>query len=77
MTWLNIQVQNDHSGFHFPLVYSPEFHDFHHLRFHTCYGWLNFWDWVYGTDKEFQVSKLHKERHFRLHTLKYIVKRFL
>ena len=40
------------------------------FRFHTSYGWLHFWDWFHGTDIEFQKSKVHKERHFRLHTLK-------
>ena len=24
---------NDHCGYHFPLHFSPEFHDFHHLKF--------------------------------------------
>jgi sterol desaturase/sphingolipid hydroxylase (fatty acid hydroxylase superfamily) len=32
LVWLGFQVQNDHSGYHFPFVYSPEMHDFHHLR---------------------------------------------
>jgi len=68
--WLNFQVQNDHSGYHFPIVFSPEFHDFHHRRFHTCYGWLHFWDRVWGTDIEFESSKIHKARHVRLHSLK-------
>ena len=35
-----LKVMNDHSGYHFPFSFSPEFHDFHHLRFHTSYGWL-------------------------------------
>jgi sterol desaturase/sphingolipid hydroxylase (fatty acid hydroxylase superfamily) len=30
--WLSFQVQNDHSGYHFPIFFSPEMHDFHHLR---------------------------------------------
>ncbi len=30
--WLGFQVQNDHSGYHFPLMFSPEFHDYHHLK---------------------------------------------
>ena len=37
---IQLQVMNDHSGYHFPLAFSPEFHDFHHLKFHTSYGWL-------------------------------------
>lgn len=66
--WIGFQVQNDHSGYHFPLMYSPEFHDYHHLKFHTSYGWLGFWDWVWGTDIEFQRTRVHKKRHVRLHT---------
>lgn len=66
--WIGFQVQNDHSGYHFPLMFSPEFHDYHHLKFHTSYGWLSFWDWAYGTDWQFQKSQVHRERNIRLHT---------
>jgi len=69
-TWIGFQVQNDHSGYHFPMMFSPEFHDYHHLKFHTSYGWLSFWDWFWGTDIEFQKANVHKERHIRLHTIK-------
>lgn len=33
--WLivvHIVTLNDHSGYHFPLMPSPEFHDYHHLK---------------------------------------------
>ena len=30
--WLTFQTQNDHSGYHFPIMFSPEFHDYHHLK---------------------------------------------
>ena len=40
------------------------------FRFHTSYGWLGFWDWLYGTDAEFERSPVHKKRHIRLHTTK-------
>jgi len=66
--WITFQVQNDHSGYHFPIMFSPEFHDYHHLKFHTSYGWLTFWDWFYGTDIEFQKTEVMKERHFRIHS---------
>lgn len=67
---MQFQGLMDHSGYHFPLLNSPELHDFHHLRFHTCFG-LNgtstsFMDWIHGTDAEFEKSTLHKQRHFRL-----------
>jgi 5-hydroxyisourate hydrolase-like protein (transthyretin family) len=32
LVWIEFQIQNDHSGFHFPIVFSPEFHDYHHLK---------------------------------------------
>ena len=51
---LSLQVMNDHSGYHFPLSFSPEFHDFHHLKFHTSYGWLGVQDWIHGTDAQFK-----------------------
>jgi len=68
--WIGFQVMNDHSGYHFPLFFSPEFHDYHHLKFHTSYGWLSFWDWFWGTDIEFQRTVVHKKRNIRLHTTK-------
>ena len=40
------------------------------LRFHTCYGWLPLWDWLYGTDAAFEKSPVHFARDIRLHTLK-------
>ena len=43
-----------HSGYHLPLLPSPEFHDFHHLKFHTSYGWLGVQDWIHGTDAQFK-----------------------
>jgi len=63
---IQLQVMNDHCGYHFPLHFSPEFHDFHHLKFHTSYGWFGIWDWIHGTDEKFDKSSMHKLRHFRL-----------
>lgn len=67
---IQLQVMNDHSGYHFPLAFSPEFHDFHHLKFHTSYGWLGIQDWLHGTDAQFFDSSVHVKRHVRLHTTK-------
>jgi len=67
---LGMQVLNDHSGYHFPWNFSPEFHDFHHLKFHTSYGWLGLWDWIHGTDEKFDKATLHRLRHFRLYSTK-------
>jgi methylsterol monooxygenase len=70
--WICIMLAQtivDHCGYHLPLHSSPEFHDFHHLKFHTSYGMASgtgIWDWLYGTDDKFEASTLHKQRHFRL-----------
>ena len=32
MTVVIVSTTIDHSGYHFPLLRSPEFHDFHHLK---------------------------------------------
>ncbi|GAB0090091.1 Fatty acid hydroxylase domain-containing protein [Sergentomyia squamirostris] len=48
---------NDHSDYHFPLMPSPEAHDFHHLKFNNCYGVIGVLDWLHGTDKMFRASR--------------------
>lgn len=39
---------NVHSGYHFPLLPSPEFHDFHHVKFDSCYGVVGLLDCTCG-----------------------------
>lgn len=51
-----------HCGYHLPLLPSPEFHDFHHLKFNQCYGVLGVLDRLHGTDDKFRNSKAY-ERH--------------
>ncbi len=52
-----------HSGYHFPLMPSNEFHDFHHLTFNQNYGTImRFWDALHGTDKMWK-EKGTFERH--------------
>jgi fatty acid hydroxylase domain-containing protein 2 len=51
-----INTINSHSGYHLPLMPSPEAHDFHHLSFTNCYGVLGILDWLHGTDKNFRSS---------------------
>ncbi|XP_070197195.1 fatty acid hydroxylase domain-containing protein 2-like isoform X2 [Littorina saxatilis] len=58
--WMTIVIVNTtvhHSGYHFPLLTSPQFHDFHHLKFNCCYGVLGILDSLHGTDKPFKSSK--------------------
>ncbi|XP_059622725.1 fatty acid hydroxylase domain-containing protein 2-like [Phlebotomus argentipes] len=58
--WFSIAIMgtlNDHSDYHFPLLPSPEAHDFHHLKFNNCYGVIGLLDWLHGTDKMFRASR--------------------
>ena len=48
---------NAHSGYHLPLLPSPEFHDFHHLKFNQCYGVIGLLDYLHATDRQFRLSK--------------------
>ncbi|KAH0629874.1 hypothetical protein JD844_012325, partial [Phrynosoma platyrhinos] len=54
-----------HCGYHLPFLPSPEFHDFHHLKFNQCYGVLGVLDRLHGTDTIFRQTKAY-ERHFVL-----------
>ncbi|NXI91393.1 FXDC2 protein, partial [Psophia crepitans] len=51
-----------HCGYHLPFLPSPEFHDFHHLKFNQCYGVLGVLDYLHGTDTVFRKTKAY-ERH--------------
>ncbi|XP_068188244.1 fatty acid hydroxylase domain-containing protein 2 [Antennarius striatus] len=57
-----------HCGYHLPFLPSPEFHDFHHLRFNQCYGVLGILDRLHGTDTKFRDTKQY-ERHTLLTSL--------
>ncbi|XP_053504456.1 fatty acid hydroxylase domain-containing protein 2 isoform X2 [Ictalurus furcatus] len=57
-----------HCGYHLPLLPSPEFHDFHHLKFNQCYGVLGVLDRLHGTDDKFRKTKEY-ERHTLLLSL--------
>ncbi|XP_063058651.1 fatty acid hydroxylase domain-containing protein 2 isoform X1 [Engraulis encrasicolus] len=57
-----------HCGYHLPLLPSPEFHDFHHLKFNQCYGVLGVLDRLHGTDDKFRQTKAY-ERHTLLLSL--------
>ena len=43
-----------HSGYHLPLLFSPEFHDYHHLKFNQCFGVIGLLDFLHGTDIKFR-----------------------
>ncbi|XP_053297366.1 fatty acid hydroxylase domain-containing protein 2 [Pleuronectes platessa] len=54
-----------HCGYHLPLLPSPEFHDYHHLKFTQNFGVLGVLDRLHGTDSKFRQTKQY-ERHFVL-----------
>ncbi|XP_044520412.1 fatty acid hydroxylase domain-containing protein 2 isoform X1 [Gracilinanus agilis] len=57
-----------HCGYHLPFLPSPEFHDYHHLKFNQCYGVLGVLDHLHGTDTTFKQTKAY-ERHVLLLSL--------
>ncbi|PWA23135.1 hypothetical protein CCH79_00002492 [Gambusia affinis] len=57
-----------HCGYHLPFLPSPEFHDFHHLRFNQCFGVFGVLDRLHGTDSRFRQTKQY-ERHTLLTSL--------
>ena len=40
-----LRTLSDHSGYHLPGFPSPEFHQFHHMKFNECYGVLDLLDY--------------------------------
>lgn len=64
-TWYTLAIAVTiihHSGYHLPFLPSPEFHDFHHLKFVGNYGLLGLCDWLHSTDKLFKRS-IQSKRH--------------
>lgn len=64
-----ITTITDHSGYHFPFLKSPEFHDHHHVFFTECYGTAGLMDFIFRTDVKFRQS-VHFKRHRVLMSLK-------
>ncbi|XP_055499346.1 fatty acid hydroxylase domain-containing protein 2 [Leucoraja erinacea] len=65
MLWFSLALlisTISHCGYHLPLLPSPEFHDFHHLRFNQCFGVLGVLDRLHQTDTAFRASSAY-ERH--------------
>jgi len=57
----------EHSGYHFPLIPSPQHHDYHHAKFNECFGSpLAFMDTLCGTEKRFRRSVYYKRHRILL-----------
>ncbi|XP_044306976.1 fatty acid hydroxylase domain-containing protein 2 [Varanus komodoensis] len=68
MVWISLVLLTttvSHCGYHLPFLPSPEFHDFHHLKFNQCYGVLGVLDHLHGTNTLFKQTKAY-ERHVLL-----------
>nr|XP_020491207.1 fatty acid hydroxylase domain-containing protein 2 [Labrus bergylta] len=63
-----ISTTISHCGYHLPFLPSPEFHDFHHLKFNQCFGVFGVLDRLHGTDTKFRQTKQY-ERHTLLTSL--------
>lgn len=64
-----VTTLGDHSGYHLPFLHSPEFHDWHHLKFNECYGATGFLDKLHKTRDTFDIS-VNSLRHRTLIGLK-------
>lgn len=66
--WFTIALLSttiSHCGYHFPLLPSPEAHDYHHKMFINNFGVLGILDRLHGTDLNFRASKAY-QRHVLL-----------
>lgn len=61
-----LSTLHTHSGYHLPFLPSPEFHDYHHLKFNQNYGVLGILDRIHGTDVQFRNSQEYKRHIFTL-----------
>lgn len=52
-----LQTTISHSGYHFPILPSPEAHDFHHLKFNQNFGVLGVLDRLHGTDVSWGLER--------------------
>jgi sterol desaturase/sphingolipid hydroxylase (fatty acid hydroxylase superfamily) len=64
-----ITTLGDHSGYHLPLLHSPQFHDYHHLKFIENFGQSGIIDKIHGTSAKFEESVMGL-RHRTLWTFK-------
>jgi len=64
-----VSTVSHHSGYHLPLMPSPEFHDYHHMTFNHNFGSMGVLDNFHGTSKPYKDSKYEK-RHQTLYSLK-------
>lgn len=54
---------SEHCGYHFPLLPSTLFHDYHHVVYNQNFGLTGIMDYIHGTDIHFRHSAAY-QRHF-------------
>ncbi|XP_078480996.1 zinc finger protein isoform X2 [Ciona intestinalis] len=64
-----------HCNYHFPVMSSPQFHDYHHVKFNECFGTNGLLDWVHKTDVQFKKS-IQAKRHITYYGIGPITKLF-
>ncbi|KAG5683684.1 hypothetical protein PVAND_012950 [Polypedilum vanderplanki] len=69
MSLTTIGTLGDHSGYHLPYFHSPQFHDWHHLKFNECYGAMGLLDKFHGCCENFEKTVQYL-RHRTLFTFK-------
>ena len=57
ITFIAISTIFEHSGLHLPFLLSPEVHDYHHAKYHECFGTNGLMDYIHGTSNNFQKSE--------------------
>jgi len=67
-TFAMFHTVNIHSGYHLPLIQSPEAHDYHHHKFNQNYGIMGLMDHIHGTDLEWRQTN-SKQRHVNVYSL--------
>ncbi|CAK8697470.1 unnamed protein product [Clavelina lepadiformis] len=65
----------NHSDYHFPFQSSPQFHDYHHIKFNECYGVTGWLDNFHKTSVQFKES-IYCKRHVTFYGLTPITERF-
>jgi len=64
-----------HCNYHLPFLVSPQFHDYHHLKFTECFGTNGLLDSFHKTDINFQNS-VQSKRHKTFYSLKPICQQY-
>jgi fatty acid hydroxylase domain-containing protein 2 len=54
--YITTEALFEHSGLKLPFVKSPDFHEFHHMKFNECFSGDGFLDELFGTNKNYKLK---------------------